>query len=102
MSVSLKQLTLKVPFTTAAEDNLEYFFHCVSKKIRLDISFEFSARQRIHMKYQALFSSKDKSRKIKESSAAILLGTLWVNTAAENNLKKTSEELMIPFFSCIN
>ena len=45
-------------------------FHCVTEKIRLDVSSESSARQRIHMKNQALFSSKDKS-KIKMSSAAI-------------------------------
>ena len=30
------------------------------------------------MEYQALFSSKDKSKKIKVSSAAILLGALTV------------------------
>ena len=30
------------------------------------------------MKYQAIFSSKDKSKKIKVSSAAILLGALRV------------------------
>ena len=39
---------------------------------------EDSCRQRIHMKYQALFSSTDKS-KIKVSSAAILLGYFMVN-----------------------
>ena len=37
-------------------------FHCFSEKIRLDVSSESSARQRIHMKNQALFSSKDKSK----------------------------------------
>ena len=37
-------------------------------EIRLDVSSESSARQRIHMKYQALFSSKDKM-----SSAAIFV-----------------------------
>ena len=31
------------------------FFHCFSEKIRLDISCESSARQRIHMKHQVLF-----------------------------------------------
>ena len=36
------------------------------------------ARQRIHMKNQALFSSKDKSKTIKMSSAAILFGALRV------------------------
>ena len=49
----------KVPITTAADDIL----HCSSEKIRLDISCESSARQRIHIKQQALFSSKDKSEK---------------------------------------
>ena len=49
-------------------------FHCFSDKIMLDISCESSAWQRIHMKDQALFSSKDKSKIIKVSSAAILLG----------------------------
>ena len=52
-------LTLKAPITTAADDIHEYFFHCFSEKIRLDVSSESSARQRIHMKNQALFSSKD-------------------------------------------
>ena len=41
------------------------YFHCFSEKIRLDISCESSARQRIHMKHQALFSSKDKSKQNK-------------------------------------
>ena len=34
---------------------------------------ESSARQRIHMKNQALFSWKDKSKKFKMSSAAIFV-----------------------------
>ena len=37
-----------------------YFFHCFSEKIRLDVSSESSARQRIHMKNQALFLRKIK------------------------------------------
>ena len=59
----------------------KYFFIFFSEKIRLDISCESSARQRIHIKNQALFSLKDKSKKIKMSSAAIfefLFGTLKV------------------------
>ena len=63
---------------TAADSILEYFFHRFSERIRLDISFESSARQKIHIKHQALFSSKDKRKKIKVSSAAILLGSLRV------------------------
>ena len=45
---------------TAADHIHKYYFHCFSEKIRLDISCESPARQRIHMKQQALFSSKDK------------------------------------------
>ena len=56
-------LTLKAPITTAADDIYKYFFHCFLEKIRLDVSSESSARQRIHMKNQALFSSKDKSKR---------------------------------------
>ena len=40
-------------------------FSFFSEKIRLDVSSESSARQRIHMKNQALFSSQDKSEKLK-------------------------------------
>ena len=58
-------LTLKAPITTAADDIRKYFFIFFSEKIRLDVSTESSARQMIHMKNQALFSSKDKSKKIK-------------------------------------
>ena len=47
-------LTLKAP-----NDIHKYFFHCFSEKIRLDVSSESSARQRIYMKNEALFSSKD-------------------------------------------
>ena len=41
-----------------------------SEKIRLDVSSESSARQRIPMKHQALSPQKDKSKKHKVSSAA--------------------------------
>ena len=46
----------KAPITTAADDSLEYFF---SEEIWLDITCESHARQRIHKKQQALFSSKN-------------------------------------------
>ena len=72
-------LTLKAPITTAEDNIHKCFFHCFSEKIRLDISSESSARQRIHMKDQALFSSKDKSKKMKMSSAAIFVWRLRVN-----------------------
>ena len=72
-------LTLKGPITTAADDIHKYFFHCFSEKIRLDVSSDFSARQRIHMKNQALFSSEDKSKKLKCHLLPFLFGALRVN-----------------------
>ena len=49
-----------------------------SEKIRLDVSSELSARQRIHMKNQALFSLKDKSKKLKCRLQQFLFGALRV------------------------
>ena len=54
---------------------------CFSEKIRLDVSSESSARQRIHMKNQALFSLKDKSKKLKCHLLQILFGTLRFNSS---------------------
>ena len=54
-------LTLKVPFTTAAADIHKYFFIVFQN----DVSSESFVKQRIHKKYQALFSSKDKCNKLK-------------------------------------
>ena len=62
------KLTVKAPITTAVDDIHKYnllgvfclFFFL--EKIRLDVS---SAEERIHLKHQALFSSKDKSEKLK-------------------------------------
>ena len=72
-------LILKAPITTAADDLHKYFFHCFSEKIRLDVSSESSPRQRIHMKNQALFSSKDKSKNLKCRLLQFLFGALRVN-----------------------
>ena len=63
---------------TAAGGSLDYFSLFFQRKIKLYISCESSAWQRIHMKHEALLSSKDKSKKIKVSSAAILLASLRV------------------------
>ena len=52
----------------------------VKKKIRLDDLSESSARQRILMKNQVLFSSKNKSKKLKCRLLQFLFGTLRVNT----------------------
>ena len=58
----------------------EIFFHCFSEKIRLDVSSESSARQRIHIKNQALFSSKDKRKKLKCRLLQFSFGALMVNS----------------------
>ena len=73
VQVKIEELTLKAPITTAADDiqapitiaadDIQFFFRCFSEKIRLDVSSQSSARQRIHMKNQALFSLKYKSKK---------------------------------------
>ena len=81
MTEILFRIALKAPITTAADDIHEYF-RCFSKtKIRLNVSSESSARQMIHMKNHALFSSKDKSKKLKCRLLLFLLGVLSVNTA---------------------
>ena len=72
-------LTLKTPITTAADEIRKYFFHFFSEKIRLDVSSESCARQRIHLKNQALFSSKDINRKLKFRLLKFLFGALRVN-----------------------
>ena len=51
-------LTLKVPITTAADGIHKYFF----RENKTYVSSDSSARQRINMKNQALFSLKDKSK----------------------------------------
>ena len=90
-------LTLKALITTAADHIHEYFFYCSSKKIRLDISCESSARQRIHMKYQALFSSKDKSKTIKSRLLQILYGALRVKAPIMTAAEDTYEYFFIVF-----
>ena len=57
----------------AADGIHKYFFSLFSEKIRLDVSSESSASQRIHMKNQALLPSKGKSKKIKMSSTSFFV-----------------------------
>ena len=71
-------LTLTALITTAADDIHKYFFIFFSEKIRLNVSSESSARQRIHMKNQALFSSKDISKKLKCRLLQLLFSALRV------------------------
>ena len=66
-------------------------FHCISEKIRLDVSSESSARQRIHMKNQALFSSKDKSKKLKCRLLQLLFGALRVNSITSQHEEEKNQ-----------
>ena len=59
-----------MPVTTAAEDVHKYFFIDFLEKITLDVSSE----SRIHMKNQALFSLKDKSKNLKCGLLQFLFG----------------------------
>ena len=52
-------LTLKAPIMTAADDIHKYFFIVFQRKSD-DVLSESSARQRVHMKNQALFLRKIK------------------------------------------
>ena len=54
-------LTLKAPSKVAADDTYFFYFYLL-KKIRLDVSCESSARQRIYMKYQVFFSLKNNEK----------------------------------------
>ena len=76
-------LTLKAPVTTAADDIHKYFFIVFSEKTRLDVSSESSTRQRIHLKHKALFSSKDKSKKLKCRLLQFLYGAVRVKISHE-------------------
>ena len=60
---------------------INIFFIVFSEKIRLDVfSSESSPGQRIlHMKIHALFSSKDKSKKLSCRLLQFVFGTLSVN-----------------------
>ena len=48
--------------TKIAADNILILYFYLSKKIRLDFSCESSAQQRIHLKYQVLFSLKNNEK----------------------------------------
>ena len=75
-------LTLQASIMTAADDIHKSNFIIFSEKIRLDVSSESSARQRIHTKNQALFSLKDKSKKLKCLLLQFLVGALRVNLSS--------------------
>ena len=78
LKLTMTILTVKALVTTAADNIRKYFFVVFSEKIRLDILSESSARQRIHMKHQALFPEEDKSKKLKCRLLQFLLAALRV------------------------
>ena len=56
-------LTLKVPSKICRRRHSKFFFFFFSEKTSLDILCESSAKQTIHMKFQHLFSLKNKKNK---------------------------------------
>ena len=75
-------MTLKAPITTAADDIYKYLFIVFLEKVILDVLSESSARQRIHLKHQALFFSKDKCKKLK-CRLVIFFGAVRVKIKAQ-------------------
>ena len=65
VSIQLPKRQSQLQQTTFKDTFFIFFILFFSEKIRFDISCESSVRQRIHMKHQTLFSSKDKSEKLK-------------------------------------
>ena len=65
------------------------FLHCSSEKIRLDSSCESSARQRIHIKHQTLFSLKDESKKLKCWLLQFLFGAVRVKVPSALDMLDT-------------
>ena len=66
------------------QTTLLFFNFYLSKKIRIDISCESSARQRIHMKYQILFSLENNEKIFKNVVSAFVIGALRVNSVYRN------------------
>ena len=66
----LVYLTLEEP-SKIASDTLLFFYLYLLNKIKIDVSFESSTKQRISMKYQVLFSLKNNEKISRLSSAAV-------------------------------
>ena len=58
-TVTVIVLTLKAPNKNFSRRHFNVFYFYLLKKIWLDVLCESSALQRIHMKYQVLFSLKN-------------------------------------------
>ena len=65
--------------TKTAADNILLFYSYLSKKRRLDVSCESSAKQRIHLKHQVSFSLKNNEKYLWMLSAAVVIYALRVN-----------------------
>ena len=66
---------------TAADDIHKYFF----------MVFYDASRQRIHMKNEALFSSKDKSKKLECCLLQFLFGAMRVNRCKSDGMSECSK-----------
>ena len=73
--------TLKAPNKNCSRRHFNFYF-----KIRHDVSSESSARQRIHLKHQVLFSLKTIKKYLWMSSAAVVIGALRVICKATHGL----------------
>ena len=73
------------------------FYFNLLKKIRLDVSCESSAWQRIHLKYQSYFLRRTMKKYSRLSSEAVLIGTLRVSfnkkqLTKNSNVKKKCQK----------
>ena len=94
-----RQFTKRFSFIEAIKTVLN-IFHVFLQKIRLDISCKSSARQRLHMKHQAIISSAAKSKNIKVSSASILLASLRVKPCFSIDCFQTGALMMDSLTLC--
>ena len=95
LQIKSQNLTPMAPFITAADNCFEFFLYIYIffKKIRFDISCESSARQRTHMKYQALISLKDK---IKTNESVVCC-----NEGSCMCVEQFCEQYLISYFQCL-
>ena len=73
------RLTLQAASKIAADDTFSIFNFYLPKKIRLDVLCDSSAKQRIHMKYQALFYQKNNEKIVKNVVCCSRDGALRIN-----------------------
>ena len=75
-----RHLTLEMQNKNCSRRNFIYIFYFyVSKKIGFDVSCNSCVQQRIHMKYQVLFSLKNNEKALRMPSDAVVIGALRAN-----------------------